>query len=116
LQHAAAVRKRRHREITRSLDVLCGSMQRLLPDWSWRRPAGGLSFWARLPSGSATEFAQVALLHGVTVVAGPALTSDGSCDEYVRLQFVQDSRSITLGVRRLAQAWQSYAVQRPNKR
>ena len=70
----------------------------------------------RMPAGSATEFAQVALLHGVTVVAGPALTSDGSCDDYVRLQFVQDSRSITLGVRRLAQAWQSYAVQRPNKR
>lgn len=116
LEHAAEVRKRRHREITRSLDVLCDSMERLLPDWSWHRPAGGLSFWARLPTGSATEFAQVALLHGVTVVAGPALTSDGSCDEYVRLQFVQDSRSIGLGVRRLAQAWQSYAVQRPNRR
>jgi DNA-binding transcriptional MocR family regulator len=116
LEHAAAVRKRRHREITRSLDVLCDSMKRLLPDWSWYRPAGGLSFWARLPTGNATEFAQVALLHGVTVVAGAALTSDGSCDDYVRLQFVQDSKSIALGVRRLAQAWQSYAVQRPNKR
>lgn len=116
LEHAAAVRKRRHHEITRSLDVLCESMDRLLPDWSWQMPAGGLSFWTRLPSGTATEFAQVALLHGVTVVAGSALTSDGSCDDHVRLQFVQDSKSIALGVRRLAQAWQSYAVQRPDRR
>ena len=43
-----------------------------------RRPAGGLSFWARLPAGTATEFAQVALLHGVTVVAGPATVVGGA--------------------------------------
>jgi len=116
LEHADNVRKQRHREITRSLDLLCDSMERLLPDWSWRRPAGGLSFWACLPSGTATEFAQVALLHGVTVVAGSALTSDGSCDDHVRLQFVQDIESITLGVRRLAQAWRAYTSQRPTKR
>ncbi|WP_210324418.1 aminotransferase-like domain-containing protein [Chelatococcus reniformis] len=116
LDHADTVRQRRHQEITRSLDVLCEAMDRLLPDWTWRRPAGGLSFWAGLPAGTATEFAQVALLHGVTVVAGSALTSDGSGDDHVRLQFVQDSEAITLGVRRLAQAWQAYAGQRPARR
>jgi DNA-binding transcriptional MocR family regulator len=108
LEHADAVRTRRHQEIVRSLDILCLAMEEMLPAWSWRRPAGGLSFWARLPAGTATEFAQAALLHGVIVVAGSALTSDGTCDDYVRLQFVQDPESITLGVRRLAQAWQSY--------
>ncbi|MEQ8348570.1 MAG: PLP-dependent aminotransferase family protein [Sneathiellaceae bacterium] len=115
LAHAGEVRQLRRDEIARSLDVLCEAMTRLLPDWSWQRPAGGLSFWARLPAGTATEFAQVALLHGVTVVAGSALTSDGSGDDFVRLQFVQDSETIALGVRRLAQAWESYAVHRPGK-
>jgi DNA-binding transcriptional MocR family regulator len=110
------VREVRHGEVTRSLDLLCECVGRLLPDWSWRRPEGGLSFWAGLPRGTATEFAQVALLHGVNVVAGSVLTTDGSCDDHVRLQFVQDPVSITLGVRRLAQAWQSYAGQGPAER
>jgi DNA-binding transcriptional MocR family regulator len=116
LEHADTVRERRHHEITRSLGLLCQAMERLLPDWTWRRPAGGLSFWAALPAGTATEFAQVALLHGVIVVAGSALTSDGTCDNRVRLQFVQESDSIALGVRRLAQAWQSYVSQGLAKR
>ncbi|MCB4767038.1 PLP-dependent aminotransferase family protein [Ancylobacter sp. Lp-2] len=116
MEHADEVRRLRHEEIRRSLDLLCEQMTRLLPDWTWVRPAGGLSFWARLPSGTATEFAQVALLHGVTIVAGSALTSDGGCDDHVRLQFVQDSESITLGVRRLAQAWESYAAHRKSRR
>lgn len=116
LEHTGAVREVRHREITRSLDLLCDSLTRLLPDWTWTRPQGGLSFWAGLPGGTATEFAQVALLHGVSIVAGSALTVDGSADDHVRLQFVQDTESITLGVRRLAQAWESYAGQGPSER
>jgi DNA-binding transcriptional MocR family regulator len=116
LEHTGTVREVRHREITRSLDLLCDSVTRLLPDWTWTRPQGGLSFWAGLPGGTATEFAQVALLHGVSIVAGSALTTDGSADDHVRLQFVQDADSITLGVRRLAQAWESYAGQGPSER
>ncbi|MFC3227931.1 PLP-dependent aminotransferase family protein [Marinibaculum pumilum] len=115
MAHADEVRALRHAEIRRSLDVLCAQMTALLPDWSWQRPAGGLSFWARLPAGTATEFAQLALLHGVTVVAGSALTSDGSGDDHVRLQFVQDDETIVLGVRRLAQAWQAYASHRAGR-
>jgi DNA-binding transcriptional MocR family regulator len=111
LERSEPIRAQRHHEITHSLDLLCETMRQLLPDWSWRRPAGGLSFWAELPGGRATEFAQVALLHGVIIVAGSALTSDGSGDDHIRLQFVQDDESITLGVRRLAQAWQSYKHQ-----
>ena len=34
---------------------------RLLPDWTWRRPGGGLSLWVRLPRGNGAEFARVAL-------------------------------------------------------
>ena len=111
LEHMDAIRELRHREIAVSLDLLCETVGRLIPDWTWRRPAGGLSFWAGLPAGNATEFAQVALLHGVNVVAGSVLTSDGSCDDYIRLQFVQESEAITSGVCRLAQAWDAYTRQ-----
>ena len=114
LEHADEIRELRHEEIGRSLDCLCEHMTRFLPDWTWLRPTGGLSFWARLPSGSATEFAQMCLLYGVTVVAGSAVTSDGSCDDHVRLQFVQDVETIALGVRRLAQAWNAYTSHRIN--
>jgi DNA-binding transcriptional MocR family regulator len=109
LDKVGDVRALRHREIRRSLDHICEVVSQRLPDWSWQRPAGGLSFWAGLPTGSATEFSQVAFLHGVQVVAGPVLSCDGGNDDHVRLQFVQDDESIDVGVRRLAQAWQSYA-------
>ena len=109
--HTERVRELRVGEISDSLDVLTAAFTRLLPEWTWRRPSGGLSFWARLPAGNATALAQLGLLHGVTVTPGSALAVDGANDDHVRLQFVQSAAAIELGVKRLAHAWRSYASQ-----
>jgi DNA-binding transcriptional MocR family regulator len=111
LRHADRMREIRCSEITACLDHLEAALTEHIPSWSWVRPRGGLSFWARLPAGSAERFAQIALLHGVTVVPGSALTVDRSCDDHVRLQFVQDLETMTLGVRRLARAWRTFESQ-----
>jgi DNA-binding transcriptional MocR family regulator len=83
-----------------------------LPQWRVHPPRGGLSLWFHIPYGSAREFAQIALLHGVSIVPGSAVTIDGSDDEHVRAQFLQDPSDIRIGVRRLGQAWAAYSAQR----
>ena len=71
LERAGEVRRQRSAQIVRQRDAMAGELERRLPDWSWTLPPGGLSMWARLPHGDATEFAQVALRHGVSLLAGP---------------------------------------------
>jgi DNA-binding transcriptional MocR family regulator len=113
LERADRMRQIRCAEIASCLDHLEAAFAEFLPGWSWNRPAGGLSFWARLPYGSAERFAQFALLHGVNVIPGSSLTVDGTCDDHVRLQFVQNRDTLVLGVRRLARAWRTFEAQLP---
>jgi DNA-binding transcriptional MocR family regulator len=109
LGRAEEMRRLRCAQVAESLDVMCECLTRMLPDWTWSRPAGGLSIWIRLPTHGAVELTQLALLHGVKIVPGPSLSFDGSNDDYIRLQFVQPPELVDLGIRRLAQAWRSYA-------
>lgn len=98
----------RRAELLPKLQRLATALGALLPEWHWRRPAGGLSLWIRLPQGDATEFAAVAARYGVTVVAGPAFAADGSQRNHLRLPFVLPEDVLEEGVQRLAAAWQAY--------
>jgi DNA-binding transcriptional MocR family regulator len=109
LERADEVRRLRRAQIKRQRDALAAELRRRLPDWSWTLPEGGLSIWARLPHGDASEFAQVALRHGVSLLAGPAISADGGHPQHVRLVYVHEPRVIAQAVERLARAWQSYA-------
>jgi DNA-binding transcriptional MocR family regulator len=83
-------------------------LEQHLPSWSWERPRGGLCLWVGLPYGSAAEFAQVALRHGVSLVPGPVSSPDSSFSEFLRLPFGLEEPDLREGVRRLALAWQAY--------
>jgi DNA-binding transcriptional MocR family regulator len=100
----------RRREVREKLDRLTRLLARLLPDWTWTPPAGGLSLWARLPRGNADEFAQIALRHGVSVVAGSLASPDAAVSDHLRLPYVLDAESMEEGVRRLARAWAAYGA------
>ncbi len=89
-------------------ELVSGWLGKLLPTWSWERPQGGLCLWVRLPSGTAAEFAQVALRHGVSVVPGPVASPDGSFADYLRLPFGHQPAALEEGLRRLATAWAAY--------
>jgi len=80
-----------------------------LPDWTWRRPAGGLCLWVRLPRGNAEELARHALRHGVGLVPGPTCSPRDAWETWLRLPFVLEQEQMLEGIARLARAWEAYA-------
>ncbi|TCM38132.1 PLP-dependent aminotransferase family protein [Kribbella sp. VKM Ac-2568] len=77
-----------------------------LPEWVWEEPEGGSALWIRLPDTDARTFAQVALRHGVEVVAGRAMDPTGEHDDYLRVPFSYPVEVMDDAVDRLARAWQ----------
>jgi DNA-binding transcriptional MocR family regulator len=109
LERADEVRRLRRAQIAEQRDALARELSRRLPEWSWMLPAGGLSMWVRLPHGDASEFAQVALRHGVSLLAGPSVSPDGGHPQHLRLVYVHEPPVMAEAVERLAQAWDAYA-------
>jgi DNA-binding transcriptional MocR family regulator len=97
-------------EVATTLALMEESLRTHVPAWTWRRPSGGRSIWARLPAGTSKDFAQLALLHGVAVSAGSALCFDGAGDHHLRLPFVQSPGVIEEACRRLGDAWSFYTT------
>ncbi|GAB2643381.1 aminotransferase-like domain-containing protein [Kribbella swartbergensis] len=77
-----------------------------LPEWEWSEPEGGSALWVRLPDTDARVFAQVALRHGVEVVAGRAMDPTGQHDDHLRVPFAYPEPVLDDAVARLARAWQ----------
>jgi DNA-binding transcriptional MocR family regulator len=109
LERADEVRRLRRAQIVEQRDALAGELARRLPEWCWTLPAGGLSMWVRLPHGDASEFAQVAQRHGVSLLPGPSVSPDGGHSQHLRLVYVHEPPVIVEAVQRLAQAWDAYA-------
>jgi DNA-binding transcriptional MocR family regulator len=76
-----------------------------LPAWEWSAPDGGSALWIRLPDTDARVFAQVALRHGVEVVAGRAMDPTGEHDDHLRVPFAYAEPVLEDAVDRLARAW-----------
>jgi DNA-binding transcriptional MocR family regulator len=108
LASLADVRELRCRELGGRLAHLEELLRRLLPGWTWRRPGGGLSLWARLPGGSSAELAQVATRHGVLIAPGEVMSPTGGCGEFVRLPVDHAVQTLDEGITRLAAAWRAY--------
>ncbi|MGH3157713.1 MAG: PLP-dependent aminotransferase family protein, partial [Streptosporangiaceae bacterium] len=105
------VKELRVRELTGRLEHLEDLLGRLLPGWTWRRPEGGLSLWARLPDGSSAELAQFASRHGVLIAPGEVMSATGRFDGFVRLPFDHPAELLDVGIARLASAWQAYQAE-----
>jgi DNA-binding transcriptional MocR family regulator len=116
LERADEVTKLRRRQAGERLEALARGLARHLPDWEWKRPAGGLTVWARLPRGRGFEFAQVAARHAVQVLPGSVCSSTNAFSDYLRLAFVPEPDDIREGVERLARAWHKYGVARESSR
>jgi DNA-binding transcriptional MocR family regulator len=117
-QHAAVhlllrvdeARTARRQQLAPRRDALDSLLRRHLPSWTWRRPEGGLSLWARMPSGDARELAEVARSHGVVFAPGTAFTVGEVGRDRLRLVFSLPSSQLEVGIRRLAEAWTAYQV------
>jgi DNA-binding transcriptional MocR family regulator len=97
-------------EVKASLALVEELLATYAPDWQWRRPEGGRSIWIRLPQGDGRDFAQLALLHGVAVSAGPTLSFEESFKSHIRVQFVQPPEILREGCWRLGDAWNAYVA------
>jgi DNA-binding transcriptional MocR family regulator len=101
----------RCRELAERLEHLQDLLSRLLPGWTWPRPEGGLSLWARLPGGSSAELAQIASGHGVLIAPGEVMSARGRFDGFVRLPFDHSAATLEAGITRLAGAWRAYQAE-----
>lgn len=108
LQHLDEVRALRREQLLERCDLVTGLLERLLPSWTWTRPAGGPSLWVRLPAGDGREFAQLALRHGVAVLPGPTFSAVEGHADCLRIPFVLEPATLEEGVVRLASAWKGY--------
>lgn len=108
LDHVDEAREIRRRQLQRGLADVEGLLGELLPDWTWQRPRGGPSLWARLPEGDSTRLVPVALRFGLAVLPGAAFSANGATDDHLRLPYTMPTDVLADGVRRLAQAWHAY--------
>ena len=106
--HTSEAAAGRRVELQERLEALGGSLARLLPEWQWQAPAGGLSLWVRLPAGDAAGFAQICERFGATIVPGPVFSAGGEHRDCLRLPFTLPPELLCEGVHRMAAAWRSY--------
>ena len=108
LDHVEAAVKARRREVSGKLALLTRLLEQHLPGWTWRKPAGGLLLWTRMPAGDAEELAQIAGRHGVALVSGAANSPDHRFADHVRLPIVADTATMKAGIARLGRAAAEY--------
>jgi DNA-binding transcriptional MocR family regulator len=68
-------------------DALARALAAHAPQWHYRRPAGGLSAWVRLPAPIATRMASAAAGEGIRISPGPSFAVDGTFEQHIRLPF-----------------------------
>lgn len=88
--------------------TLVDSIRALLPDWTIRRPRGGIVTSAELPNGSAEAFCDHAGRFGVQVASGRQFTPGVFDNRHVRLPFTADEAVLRTAVERLAAAWATF--------
>lgn len=99
-----AVLARRRAQLRERRAALEQALRTHCPDWSWRRPAGGLVLWVRLDAPSATALAAAAARHGVRIVPGGRFAVDGTGERHVRLPYALPEPALAAAVERLAAA------------
>jgi DNA-binding transcriptional MocR family regulator len=87
-------------------DALIAALHAELPEWTFRRPSGGMALWCRLPAAGATALVDEAERRGVLMAAGPAFAPEGGLDRYLRFPFTVPVHDLEEAVRRVAAAWQ----------
>ncbi|MDH5520182.1 MAG: PLP-dependent aminotransferase family protein, partial [Acidimicrobiia bacterium] len=91
-------------------NTLIDAVDRLLPEWEYRRPQGGVWLWVKLPGGRAGAFARTARSHGVSVATSAEFAAHTDPDEHIRLPFTQTPEVLVAAVDRLARAWEVFGA------
>jgi DNA-binding transcriptional MocR family regulator len=84
-------------------DALFSALAEHAPGWTVRRPHGGISSWARLPTPDATRLAAAAAREGIAITPGPAFSVDGTFEHHIRLPFTLPPDDLRDAIERLSQ-------------
>jgi DNA-binding transcriptional MocR family regulator len=103
------IARERRKQIAERMRAATAELSRLLPEWSWRPPAGGLSLWVRMPRGDSAEFAREAERQGVAILPGSMCSPRGAFSDHLRVPCVMEPPRIREGIGRLARAWKAWA-------
>jgi DNA-binding transcriptional MocR family regulator len=97
--------EQRREQLRVSRDAALAALARHLPDWSVRRPSGGLHLWCELPGALSSELVARAEKRDVVLAAGPEFAPEGGLDRFVRVPFTQPADVLADAIARLADAW-----------
>jgi DNA-binding transcriptional MocR family regulator len=90
-------------------------VSRLLPDWTFRVPRGGLCLWCRLPEPLATDVVVEAERRGVVVAPGPVFALEGGLDHFVRIPWTRHAADLEAAVAVLAESWEAVRGRRAGR-
>ena len=108
-----AVLANRRALLRRRRDALFAALAEHAPGWTVRRPHGGISAWARLPTPDATRLAAAAALEKLALSPGPAFSVDGTFEHHVRLPFTPAPDALSDAIARLARLAERLGAQAP---
>jgi len=106
LREGFGIEEDRRAEWRASRELLESALRESMPDWSWRRPEGGLCLWVRLAEGEeSTSLVHRAATHGLLLQSGPRFGADpGTYERHLRLPYTEAPDKLREAVRRLAAA------------
>lgn len=90
--------------------VLLESLHRLLPDWAYVKPHGGMFVWAELPRAISTSLSVRAAEQGLLITPGPRFGAAGLLERRLRLPFTLAPEQLRRAVEVLAQLSASASV------
>lgn len=88
-------------------DALASAITERLPDWRFRKPAGGLALWCELPLPLASTLAVEAEQRGVVVAPGPVFAVEGGLERFLRIPWTRPAEELEEAVVLLAAAWEA---------
>ncbi|WP_283133396.1 PLP-dependent aminotransferase family protein [Rhizohabitans arisaemae] len=98
----------RRQRLQANCRIMDAGLSAELPEWTWRRPDGGMALWAELPRGTGLNFAHVAARYGVEVVPGSVFDLAERPSPAVRISLTRSAGETIEAVGRLAEAWKHY--------
>lgn len=116
LENAERLLPARRRMLAARRDMCSALMSEYFPQWRYKLPDGGLSFWVELPDMLATRFAARAESAGIHLGTGTRFGLSGAFDRWLRLPFTQDDITLRTAFMTLQPIWKSLTGQQNNLR
>jgi DNA-binding transcriptional MocR family regulator len=108
LENLSEARKQRRLELRKRRALLESELGRLLPEWRWQQPAGGMCLWVETGEPDTAALTQIAARHGLMLLPGRTYCASEAGHSRLRLAFGAAEADIREAMERLSRAWEVY--------